>query len=169
VVEDLDFTTSKTREKHGGNRRFRQVISRFPTGRLRARLTSMAAETGVAIVAADPAYTSRWGGEHWQAPTSTTTRKTSRHEAAALVIGRRGQGFPARRRASPPAHHHSDGVRQRNAQTTPGSPGREETRPSGTGPRAGRAAPPGTRKRATRPSNTVRDGRTGQDTLPPSE
>jgi IS605 OrfB family transposase len=169
VVEDLDFTTSKTREKHGRNRRFRQVISRFPTGRLRARLTSMAAETGVAIVAADPAYTSRWGGEHWQAPTSTTTHKTSRHEAAAIVIGRRGQGFPARRRVSPPAHHHSDGVRHRNAQTRPGHPGGEETRPPGSGPRAGRAAPPGTRKRATRPSNTVRDGRTGQDTLPLSE
>jgi IS605 OrfB family transposase len=166
VVEDLDFAGDKTREKHGRNRWFRQVISRFPTARLRARLTSMAAETGIAIVAADPAYTSKWGGRHWQASTSTTIRKTSRHEAAAIVIGRRGQGLSARRRASPPPHHQSDGVGPRNAQTRPDSPGGEGTRPPVTGPRARRVAPPGTRKRATRPSSTVRDGRTEQDPLP---
>lgn len=64
VVEDLDFTTSKSKEKHGHNKRFRHVISHFPTARLRARLVSMAAERSVAIVAGDPAYTSRWGGQH---------------------------------------------------------------------------------------------------------
>ena len=41
AVEDLDFTADKTREKHGRKRRFRQLISGMPTGRLRARLTSM--------------------------------------------------------------------------------------------------------------------------------
>jgi hypothetical protein len=38
AVEDLDFTAEKTREKHGRKRRFRQLISGMPTGRLRARL-----------------------------------------------------------------------------------------------------------------------------------
>ncbi|MGE7385522.1 transposase [Streptomyces sp. NPDC004126] len=37
AVEDLDFTAEKTREKHGGKRRFRQLISGMPTGRMRAR------------------------------------------------------------------------------------------------------------------------------------
>ncbi len=38
AIEDLDFTADKTREKHGRRKRFRQVISGMPTGRLRARL-----------------------------------------------------------------------------------------------------------------------------------
>ncbi|MEU1567010.1 hypothetical protein ABZ504_42715 [Streptomyces mirabilis] len=35
-------------------------------GRLRARLTSMADHLGIAITAVDPAYTSRWGTQHWK-------------------------------------------------------------------------------------------------------
>jgi IS605 OrfB family transposase len=67
-IEDLDFTDGKTRERHGRRRRFRQLISGMPTGRLKARLVSMAAELGLAIVAVDPAYTSLWGAQHWQNP-----------------------------------------------------------------------------------------------------
>ena len=66
AVEELDFTDSKSREKHGRHRKFRQVVSGMPTARLRARLTSMAEATGIAIIAVDPAYTSRWGAQHWQ-------------------------------------------------------------------------------------------------------
>jgi hypothetical protein len=43
---------------HGRRKQFRRLISRFPNARLRARLVSMAAEQGIAIVAVDPAYTS---------------------------------------------------------------------------------------------------------------
>jgi hypothetical protein len=50
-IEDLDFTTEKTREKHGRRKRFRQLISGIPTGRFKARLVSMAAEHGPSIVA----------------------------------------------------------------------------------------------------------------------
>ncbi|MFD5661828.1 IS200/IS605 family accessory protein TnpB-related protein, partial [Streptomyces hirsutus] len=57
AVEDLDFTAEKTREKHGGRKRFRRLISGLPTGRLRARLVSMADQTGITVVAVDPAYT----------------------------------------------------------------------------------------------------------------
>ncbi|WP_207939226.1 hypothetical protein [Actinomadura darangshiensis] len=59
AIEDLDFAADKTREKHGRRKRFRQLISGMPTSKLRARLTSMAAEQGLAIVAVDPAHTSR--------------------------------------------------------------------------------------------------------------
>ncbi|MGW1093663.1 IS200/IS605 family accessory protein TnpB-related protein, partial [Streptomyces sp. NPDC002596] len=61
-IENLDFTAEKTREKHGRRKRFRQLISGIPTGKLKARLVSMAAEHGLSIVAVDPAYTSMWGG-----------------------------------------------------------------------------------------------------------
>ncbi|WP_344240231.1 IS200/IS605 family accessory protein TnpB-related protein [Actinocorallia libanotica] len=142
AVEDLDFTDSTTREKHGRNRRFRQVISGIPTSRLKARLVSMAAEHGIALVAVDPAYTSRWGAQHWQQPTSTTRRKTSRHEAASIVIGRRALGLGARRRTAPPPHHQSDGAGHRTIQARHCGPGREGTRPTRTAPRTRSVRPP---------------------------
>lgn len=141
AVEDLDFTAEKTREKHGRKRRFRQLISGMPTGRLRARLTSMADQTGITIIAVDPAYTSKWGAQHWQKPLTSNTRKTTRHEAAAVAIGRRAQGYPIRRRTAPPRYHQSDGAGHRTAQARPGASAREGTRPRIPGPRT-RSVPP---------------------------
>jgi IS605 OrfB family transposase len=54
AVEDLDFAAEKTREKHGRKKRFRRLIAGMPTGRLRARLASMADQTGIAVIAVDP-------------------------------------------------------------------------------------------------------------------
>ncbi|MFF0340336.1 hypothetical protein [Kribbella sp. NPDC004875] len=134
AVEDLDFTDSKTREQHGRRRRFRQLISGLPTSKLRARLLAMTTEAGIAVIAVDPAYTSRWGAQHWQRPTSTTTRKTTRHEAAAIAIGRRALGYQLRRRAAPPGQHQMDAVRHRTVQAGSGTSGHEETRRPGPGP-----------------------------------
>ena len=58
----------------------------------------MAANNGVAVIAVDPAYTSRWGAEHWLDPLGQISPEASGHHAAALVIGRRGLGHRARRR-----------------------------------------------------------------------
>ncbi|MEU9288513.1 IS200/IS605 family accessory protein TnpB-related protein [Streptomyces sp. NPDC048275] len=135
AIEDLDFTAEKTREKHGRKKRFRRLISGMPTGRLRARLTSMADHTGIAIIGVDPAYTSRWGAEHWQKPLTSNTRKTTRHDAAAVAIGRRAQGYPIRRRTAPPPAHRSDEQGHRTVQARPGIPGREGPRPRIPGPR----------------------------------
>ncbi|MFF1304188.1 IS200/IS605 family accessory protein TnpB-related protein [Streptomyces sp. NPDC058307] len=142
AIEDLDFTEGTSREKHGRNKRFRRLISRFPTAKLRARLVSMAAEQDIAVVAVDPAYTSRWGAEHWQQPLTTTTRKISRHDAASIAIGRRALGHPIRRRMAPPPPHRSDGAGHRTVQARPDTRRREETRPHVPGPRTG-CAPPG--------------------------
>ncbi|MEU3306174.1 IS200/IS605 family accessory protein TnpB-related protein [Nocardiopsis sp. NPDC006832] len=131
AVEDLDFMDSKTRERHGGRKRFRQVISGMPTGRLKARLTSMADATAITIIAVDAAYTSRWGAQHWQKPTTSRRRKTSRHDAASIVIGRRAQGHPIRRRTAPPPHHRSDGAGHRTVQARSGARGGEGIRLSG--------------------------------------
>lgn len=43
-LENLDFAAEKAREKHGRKKRFRQLISGIPTGKLKARLVSMDAE-----------------------------------------------------------------------------------------------------------------------------
>ncbi|MFI6738094.1 IS200/IS605 family accessory protein TnpB-related protein [Nonomuraea sp. NPDC050451] len=142
AIEDLDFTADKTREKHGRRKRFRQLISGMPTSRLRARLTSMADQSGIAIIAADPAYTSKWGAQHWQQPLTTTKRTTTRHDAAAVAIGRRAQGHPIRRRTAPPPVHRSDEQGHRTAQAGPEPRGREGTRPRIPGPRT-RSVPPG--------------------------
>ncbi|MFF3927642.1 IS200/IS605 family accessory protein TnpB-related protein [Streptomyces hirsutus] len=168
AVEDLDFTAEKTREKHGGRKRFRRLVSGLPTGRLRARLTSMADQTGIVVVAVDPAYTSRWGAQHWQKPLTSTTRRTTRHDAAAVAIARRAQGYPIRRRTAPPRTHRSDGCGHRTVQAGPDAPGREGPRRRLPGPRT-RSVPPDTeRTRATRTPTTVRGVRGERERVPDS-
>ncbi|MFD8381601.1 IS200/IS605 family accessory protein TnpB-related protein [Streptomyces sp. NPDC059679] len=135
AVEDLDFQTETTREKHGRKKRFRNLISGMPVSKLRARLLSMAAELGIPVIAVDPAYTSRWGAQHWQKPLTTTTRKTTRHDAAAVAIARRALGHPIRRRTAPPPHDQSDRAGHRTVQARPVAPGREGHRPRIPGPR----------------------------------
>jgi IS605 OrfB family transposase len=95
AVEELGFTADTTREKHGRNRRFRRLLSGFPTLAFRTRLAAMAATAGIAVIAVDPRYTSRVGGRDWQrvpagGPTATPALQTSvtRHEGAAVAIGR---------------------------------------------------------------------------------
>jgi IS605 OrfB family transposase len=143
AVEDLDFAAEKGREKHGRNKRFRRLISRFPTARLKARLVSMAAEQGIAVVAVDPAYTSRWGAQHWQQPLTTPTRQISRHDAASIAIGRRALGHPIRRRTAPPHPDRSDRGGHRTVQAGPEARRREGSRRHLPGPRTGCAPPAG--------------------------
>jgi IS605 OrfB family transposase len=135
AIEDLDFTDSATREKHGRRKKFRQLISGIPTSKLRARLLSMCAQAGISVIAVDPAYTSMWGAEHWQEPLTTKRRPVTRHYAAAVAIGRRSLGHRIRRRTAPPPHHQSDGMGHRTAQARPGIRGSEENRPRVPGPR----------------------------------
>ncbi|MET8403287.1 IS200/IS605 family accessory protein TnpB-related protein [Streptomyces sp900116325] len=156
-IEDLDFTPEKTREKHGRRKRFRQLISGMPTGKLKARLVSMAAEQGLSVVAVDPAYTSLWGAQHWQKPLTTPHRKMSRHDAAGIAIGRRALGYPVRRRTAPPPHDRSDRAGHRTAQAGPGDRGREGTRPPTTDRPPGGPSPSGKRKREPSASETVWD------------
>ncbi|MCD7440952.1 transposase [Streptomyces lincolnensis] len=162
AVEDLDFQTEKTREKHGRKRRFRQLISGMPTSGLRARLTSMADATGIAVIAVDPAYTSKWGAQHWQKPMTGPIRRTTRHDAASIAIGRRAQGHPIRRRTAPPRAHRSDVHGHRTVQADRRAPGREGPRPRIPGPRTRSVPPDAARTRVTRTSKTVRGVRSDQ-------
>ncbi|WP_392838543.1 IS200/IS605 family accessory protein TnpB-related protein [Streptomyces sp. LN500] len=159
-IENLDFAAEKTREKHGRKKQFRQLISGMPTGKLKARIVSMAAEHGIAIVAVDPAYTSMWGDQHWRNPLISRTRSMTRHDAASVAIGRRALGHPIRRRTAPPQHHQRDDAGHRTVQADPGDRGREETRrPVAERAHDARCRTGTTRTRGTSASKTVRDAR----------
>jgi len=107
VIEDLDFSDARELGRDRAGRRpsrgkraksFRRLVSGIPTARFRDRLVQMAANAGVAVIAVDPAYTSRWGAEHWLGALRQISPTASGHHAAALVIGRRGLAQRARRR-----------------------------------------------------------------------
>jgi hypothetical protein len=106
VVEDLDFADARQtgRETLGRGKRgkrFRRIVVGIPTRTFRDLLVGMAANAGLWVVAVDPAWTSVWGGRYWQAALDQQTKApiaVSRHHAAAVVIGRRGLGYRARRR-----------------------------------------------------------------------
>ncbi|MCH0538048.1 IS200/IS605 family accessory protein TnpB-related protein [Streptomyces sp. MUM 203J] len=171
AIEDLDFARDKTREKHGRRKRFRKLISGMPIAGLRARLVAMAAELGITVIAVNPAYTSRWGAQHWQKPLTTKTRKPTRHDAASVAIGRRALGHPIRRRTAPPRNDQRDRYGHRTAQAGSVAPGCEETRPRIPGPRT-RCAPPGRGAKAGDQNAHHRSGHSAeheswqQDSLP---
>ncbi|RZB19173.1 transposase [Streptomyces sp. F001] len=171
ATEDLDFTAETSREKHGRRKQFRKLISGMPVARLRSRLLSMAAELGIPLIAVDPAYTSRWGAQHWQKPLTGKNRKTTRHDAAAVAIGRRALGHPIRRRTTPPRTHQSDGYGHRTVQAAPETPGREGPRPRIPGPRtrsvdAGRGAKAGNQNAQHRSGRSAEHGFWQKDSLP---
>jgi IS605 OrfB family transposase len=108
VIEDLDFSEPRAEGRERAERRpsrgrlgrsFRRAVAGIPTRRFRDRLVQMAANTGLAVIAVDPAYTSVWGAQHWLAPlTHRASPAVTVHHAATVVIGRRALGQRARRR-----------------------------------------------------------------------
>ncbi len=108
VVENLNFADARAvgRETMGRGQRgktFRRTVAGIPTAKFRDRLTAMATRRGIAVIAVDPAYTSRWGDQHWRKPLQQqTSDPVTRHHGAAAAIGRRGLGTPIRRRPAGP-------------------------------------------------------------------
>jgi len=173
VIEDLNFTEARAegRERHGNRpsrgsrgRRFRRAVSDIPAGRFRDRLVQMAANAGLPVIVVDPAYTSRWGAQHWRAPLQHHHPKATGHHAAALVTGRRGLGHRARRRATGNQPAPEEAARPALARTRnprqpgphPGSPPPHEAPGSRKAPRPGSLTGP---RQATRRPKTVRDRR----------
>jgi hypothetical protein len=126
VIENLDFKEARTegrertgnRPSHGKRGRgFRRLIAGIPTARFRDRLVQMTANADLSVVVADPAYSSRWGALHWLASLREHHPELSGHHAAALVIGRRGLGHRARRRATGNRTAPADAVRPAQART----------------------------------------------------
>jgi IS605 OrfB family transposase len=142
VVENLDFADARAtgrdtlgRGKRG--KRLRRTIAGIPTRRFRNRLTGMAARRGVAVIGVDPAYTSKWGTQHWVKPLQQQTSDPATvtgHHGAAVAIGRRGLGVAIRRRPAGPRNG------QRTAAGT--SPTRPDRHPSATHGGYGSSGPP---------------------------
>ena len=108
AVEDLDFADARAQGRDRAGRRpsrgrrgrgFRRLVAGLPTARFWDRLAQMTHNAGLSVIVADPAYTSRWGAEHWLAPLRDQDSLTTAHHAAAVVIGRRAHGHWARRQA----------------------------------------------------------------------
>ena len=168
VIEDLHFAAARAegRERAGSRpsrgrrgRDFRRAVHGIPTARLRDRLVQMACNAGLPVIVIDPAYTSRWGAEHWLRPLREHHPKATGHHAAALVIGRRGLGHRARRRAT--GNQTAPEEAARPAQARP-----RTTPPPGTAPRKpanprGPRQPPGTK--TARPHRTTAGNQAAQD------
>jgi IS605 OrfB family transposase len=168
VIEDLDFAAARAegRERHGSRpsrgrrgRAFRRLVSGISAGKFRDRLTQMAASAGLHVIVVDPAYTSRWGAEHWLAPLREHHPKATGHHAAALVTGRRGLGHRARRRATGNRTAPEEAARPAQART-------RTTPAPGTAPRKP-AAPPGPRQlpgtKTGRPHRTTAGNQAAHD------
>jgi hypothetical protein len=156
-IEDLDFADARQvgRETLGRGRRgkrFRRVVAGIPTRQFRDRLTQMAANRQIAVVATDPGWTSVWGQAYWQRPLQAKypRRRITRHHAASVVLGRRALGLRARRRPGVPAPH-------QRMEAAPMGAGVESYRPGRVGSRvrAGHDPP------ATRPGSPTQEQRTG--------
>ena len=167
------ISISPTRAPPGGKpwaaarrgKRLRRTVAGIPTARFRTRLTGMAARRGIAVIGVDPAYTSRWGNQHWRKPLQQQTSdpdSVTVHHGAAAAIGRRGLGLAIRRRPAGPR------TRQRTSAGTP--PTRPDDQPGAT-PRRCRSSgsPPRPQRRRGAPvhrttptaSGQHRSGRTG--------
>ena len=156
-IEDLNFADVRQggRETLGRGRRgkrFRRVVAGIPTRQFRDRLVQMAANRGIAVVAVDPAWTSKWGTAYWQRPLQTRypRRQITRHHVACVVLGRRALGLRARRRSGVPAPHRRMEAAPMGAGVESYRPGRAHTRV-----RAGHDPP------ATRPSSPTQEHKTG--------
>jgi hypothetical protein len=173
AVEDLHFTSAREqgRERTGGRpsrgkrgRGYRRMLGGLPTGKFRDRLSQMAANAGLAVIAVDPAYTSRWGAEHWLVPLREQHTVTTGHHAAAVVIGRRAHGQRARRREGVT----SGGQRTARRRAAPTAPKANSANRNGRPPKAQRQ-PPRWRETATadraRPPDQAAHDRPG----PPAE
>jgi hypothetical protein len=159
AVEDLDFadTRSTGRETLGRGRRgkrFRRTVAGIPTAVFRHRLAAQTSRHGLGLYAVNPAYTSAWGEQHWRKPYQNVTR----HQAAATVIGRRAQGFTARRRKGVTRTRPEDRAVRATNQAVP------DSRQATTGSRHR----PGTRGTESRQPNRARTRLPGRATVTPA-
>ncbi|WP_405979267.1 hypothetical protein [Streptomyces sp. NBC_00158] len=152
AVENLGFDDARAigRETMGRGSRgkaFRRTVAGLPTAGFRERVRGMTHHAGLVVVAVDPAYTSRWGAQHWKQPLQQQSKTVvvTGHHAAAVAIGRRALGHGARRRPGVTAHDQRIVERRATGQTVPH-------------PRArGTASPPRTTGTPHQGSKTCRD------------
>ena len=119
-------------------KRFRKTVAGIPTAVFRNRLTAQTHRHGIRLYAVNPAYTSAWGDQHWRKPYKNVTR----HEAAATVIGRRAQGFKARRREGVTRTRPEDRVVRATNQAAPDRPTGDHQEPPPARDTGNKSRPP---------------------------
>ena len=102
TIENLNFSRYRTRGREAKKfaKRSRKTVMGMPTAVFRERLVAMGCnrDDPMYVIAVDPAYTSMLGRSHWlPVLRESYSKDCTAHQAAAVVIGRRGQGFLARR------------------------------------------------------------------------
>ncbi|MFZ3498554.1 hypothetical protein ACODT5_35895 [Streptomyces sp. 5.8] len=139
AIENLGFDDARStgRETMGRGKRgktFRRTVVGLPTARFRERLRGMAHHAGLVVIAVDPAYTSRWGTQHWKAPLQqqSKTATVTGHHAASVAIGRRALGHGTRRRPGVTAHDQRIVARRATGQTVTVPRARGNTSPPRT-------------------------------------
>ena len=176
ATRDSNASGAAARGRRG--RAFRHQVAGIPTARFRDRLTHMAHNTGIAVIAVDPAYTFRWAAQHWLAP-------MRRHHPELPATARQGGDRQMRTRPSGPAACVREPARNEDAaapQRAKSTQARPETHPK-TGTQTRRPAtrtdsrqPPGTKtakpRQATAGDQATQDRSgppTRQDTLLPGD
>ena len=91
AIEDLDFISKKSRSSKGKNKAYNKMLHTFAYSRYKQAARSCCHKNGVGLRPVDPYMTTvigklKYGGQ----------RKLNSHQAASLVIARRGQGFGER-------------------------------------------------------------------------
>ena len=158
-VEDLDFADTRDigRETLGRGKRakkFRRQIAGIPTSRFKTTIAAMASTRDLAVIAVDPAYTSRWASKYrWRHTLNCSSdHRCSSHHGAAVVIARRGLGLGARRKA------YERSIKRCDCPTKPTPPG------VGVGGAKTRTAQPAGRGCVSAPLKTRRQPRMGRKT-----
>ena len=155
AVENLGFadTRNKGKEWQASSKQFRKTVHGMPTAKFRDRLVSMLhnLDDALWVTAVDPAYTSVLGKSHWlELLQESYNRDCTGHHAAAVVIGRRGMGFTARRRLN---IHESEQKSRRECffRRSIRSCGADETSGAGTGDQMNGTSKPMTHQGSAEP------------------
>lgn len=91
VIENLNFKntkakTNKAKSKKG--KEYNKMIHTFDYSRYKSTFENCCKKNGVELILVNPAYTSKIGDKKYK-----DLKKLTIHQAAAYVIGRRGQGY----------------------------------------------------------------------------
>ena len=104
AIEKLNFADLRTRQRGRrgkAGKTTRRKVCGIPTAKFVHTIASAAYRNDMTVIAVDPAYTSIWGARYWKKPLDSSCRQRGdRHQAAAVVIGRRSQGHSAKRKSS---------------------------------------------------------------------
>ena len=131
AIEKLNFADVRTRQRGRrgkAGKTTRRKVCGIPTAKFVHTIASAAYRNGMVVIAVDPAYTSIWGARYWKKPLDRSRRQRGdRHQAAAVVIGRRSQGHSEKRKDGQTLLLPEDRCRKATVQQTANTTGMAHT------------------------------------------